>query len=195
MDNFAMIDAMAGGGEKVCRFLHLSLQYGCDRILERMNRRYSCAEYRNFVCRAREKLPGVHVGTDIIVGFPGETDEDFAQCLEFVREMAFANIHIFSYSPRPGTPAAEMPDRPDPAAVKERFKALEALAAESAASFARSQLGKEVQVIFERSEKGLLRGWSDNYLGFAVPEGMFPAGKIVRFTAKEEYLEKDSPAE
>ena len=195
MDNFAMIDAMAGGGEKVCRFLHLSLQYGCDRILERMNRRYTCAEYRNFVREARKKLPGVHVGTDIIVGFPGETDEDFAQCLEFVRETAFANIHIFSFSPRPGTPAAEMPDRPDPAVVKERFKVLEALAAKSAASFARSQLGKEAQVIFERSENGLLRGWSDNYLGFAVPEGMFPAGKIVRFTAKEEYLEKDAPAE
>jgi len=195
MDNFAMIDAMAGGGEKVCRFLHLSLQYGCDRILKLMNRRYTCAEYRNFVLKAREKLPGVHVGTDIIVGFPGETDGDFAQCLEFVRETAFANVHIFSYSPRPGTPAAEMPGRPDPGAVKERFKALEALAVESAASFARSQLGKEVQVIFERSEKGLLRGWSDNYLGFAVPEGMFPAGKIVRFTAKEEYLEKDAPAE
>ena len=195
MDNFAMIDAMAGGGEKVCRFLHLSLQYGCDRILKLMNRRYTCEEYRNFVLEARKKLPGVHVGTDIIVGFPGETDEDFAQCLDFVREMAFANVHIFSYSPRPGTPAAEMPGRPDPAVVKERFKALEALAAESAAAFARSQLGKEVQVIFERSEKGLLRGWSDNYLGFAVPEGMFPTGKIVRFTAKEEYLEKEAPAE
>ncbi|MBQ7695227.1 MAG: tRNA (N(6)-L-threonylcarbamoyladenosine(37)-C(2))-methylthiotransferase MtaB [Lentisphaeria bacterium] len=195
MDNFAMIDAMAGGGEKVCRFLHLSLQYGCDRILERMNRRYTCAEYRDFVLEARKKLPGVHVGTDIIVGFPGETDEDFAQCMAFVREMAFANIHIFSYSPRPGTPAAEMPGRPDPALVKERFKALEALGAESAESFARSQLGKEVRVIFERSEKGLLRGWSDNYLGFAVPDRMFPTGKIVSFTAKEEFLEKESCAE
>ena len=96
MDNFSMIDAMAEAGPRVCRFLHLSLQYGCDRILKLMNRRYSCDEYRNFVAAAREKLPGVHVGTDIIVGFPGESEADFAQCMDFCREMGFANIHIFS---------------------------------------------------------------------------------------------------
>ena len=195
MDNFSMIDAMASAGDKVCRFLHLSLQYGCDRILKLMNRRYTCDEYRRFVAAAREKLPGVHIGTDVIVGFPGETDEDFAQCLEFVREMAFANIHIFSYSPRPGTPAAQMPDKVDPAVVKERFRQLKSAADESAADFRNSQVGKNAQVIFERADKGILRGWSDNYLPFAVPEGMFPAGKIVNFTAGEEFLEKNSPAE
>lgn len=195
MDNFSMIDAMAGAGDKVCRFLHLSLQYGCDRILKLMNRRYSCEEYRRFVAAAREKLPGVHIGTDIIVGFPGETDADFAQCLEFVKEMAFANIHIFSYSPRPGTPAAEMPGRVDPAVVKERFTQLEAAANESAENFRNFQIGKNAQVIFERADKGVLRGWSDNYLPFAVPEGLFPTGKIVNFTAKKEFLEKNTSAE
>ena len=134
-------------------------------------------------------------GTDVIVGFPGETDEDFAASLEFVREMAFANIHIFSYSPRPGTPAAQMPDKVDPAVVKERFRQLKSAADESAADFRNSQVGKNAQVIFERADKGILRGWSDNYLPFAVPEGMFPAGKIVNFTAGEEFLEKNSPAE
>ena len=124
MDNFSMIDAMAAGGEKVCRFLHLSLQYGSDRILKLMNRRYTCAEFRNFVAAAREKLPGVHIGTDVIVGFPGETDEDFKSCLEFVREIGFANIHIFSYSRRPGTPAADMANQVPPDVVKERFRQL-----------------------------------------------------------------------
>ena len=195
MDNFAMIDAMAKGGEKVCRFLHLSLQYGCDRILKAMGRRYSCEEYRRFVSAAREKLPGVHVGTDVIVGFPGETDEDFAQCLEFVKEMAFANIHIFSYSPRPGTPAATMPGQVPAHIAKERFQQLKAVADKSAADFRDAQIGKNAQVIFERSGKGILRGWSDNYLPFAVPEGMFPAGKIVNFCAKEEFIEKNTPAE
>lgn len=195
MDNFSMIDAMAEAGEKVCRFLHLSLQYGNDRILKLMNRRYTCDEYRNFVLSAREKLPGVHVGTDIIVGFPGETDDDFAECLAFVKEMAFANIHIFTYSPRPGTPAAGMPGRPDPETVKRRFSALQQAAAESAAAFTASQVGTKAQVIFERSENGSLRGWSDNYLAYTVPEGMFPVGKIVDFTCEEKYLEKNSLAE
>ena len=195
MDNFSMIDAMAAGGEKVCRFLHLSLQYGSDRILKLMNRRYTCAEFRNFVAAAREKLPGVHIGTDVIVGFPGETDEDFKSCLEFVREIGFANIHIFSYSRRPGTPAADMANQVPPDVVKERFRQLKCVADESAASFGCSQMGKTARVIFERADKGVLRGWSDNYLPFAVPEGMFPAGKIVTFTASEEFLEKENPAE
>ena len=195
MDNFSMIDAMAAGGEKVCRFLHLSLQYGNDRILKLMNRRYTCEEFRNFVAAAREKLPGVHIGTDVIVGFPGETDEDFKSCLEFVREIGFANIHIFSYSRRPGTPAADMANQVPPDVVKERFRQLKCVADESAAAFGRSQMGKKTGVIFERADKGVLRGWSDNYLPFAVPEGMFPAGKIVTFTASEEFLEKENPAE
>lgn len=195
MDNFSMIDAMAEAGEKVCRFLHLSLQYGSDRILKLMNRRYTCCEYRDFVNAARKKLPGVHIGTDIIVGFPGETENDFRECLEFVKEMAFANIHIFSYSPRPGTPAAEMPGRPAPEVVKERFLQLQKAAEASSAEFAASQIGTVAQVIFERAEKGVLRGWSDNYLEYAVPENMFPAGQIVHFTAEEKYLEKNPPAE
>jgi threonylcarbamoyladenosine tRNA methylthiotransferase MtaB len=195
MDNFSMIDAMAEGGDKVCRFLHLSLQHGSDRILKRMNRRYTCDEFRNFVSAARKRLPGVHIGTDIIVGFPGETDSDFAQCLEFVREMAFANIHIFSYSPRPGTPAAKMSGQVDPAVVKERFRQLKAVADESAAAFFRSQTGKNAQVIFERSENGRLRGWSDNYIPFSVPDGMFETGRIVNFTAEEKFIEKNTPAE
>jgi threonylcarbamoyladenosine tRNA methylthiotransferase MtaB len=195
MDNFSMIDAMAEGGDKVCRFLHLSLQHGSDRILKRMNRRYTCEEYARFVSAAREKLPGVHVGTDVIAGFPGETDEDFAESLDFVKKMAFANIHIFSDSPRPGTPAAAMKEQIPAAVVKERFQALKQVAGESAAEFRKSQTGKNAQVIFERSENGLLRGWSDNYLPFAVPEGMFPAGKIVNFCAREEYFEKNNPAE
>ena len=135
------------------------------------------------------------MGTDVIVGFPGETDEDFADSLEFVKKMAFANIHIFSYSPRPGTPASSMKDQIPAGVVKERFQALKKVAEESAAGFRNSQTGKNAQVIFERTENGLLRGWSDNYLPFAVPEGMFPAGKIVNFCAREEFFEKNTPAE
>ena len=109
--------------------------------------------------------------------------------------MAFANVHIFSYSPRPGTPAAKMPGQVKPDVVKERFRQLKEVAEQSAAAFRRSQIGKNAQVIFERSDKGLLRGWSDNYLSYAVPENLFPAGEIVNFTAREEFLEKENPAE
>ena len=111
--------------------------------------------------------------------------------LHSVREISFANIHIFSYSRRPGTPAAQMPEQVPAEIVKERFRLLKAAADESADAFRSSQVGKNAQVIFERADKGLLRGWSDNYLPFAVTEGRFVPGRIVNFTAAEDDIEKN----
>lgn len=144
---------------RLCRFLHLPVQYGADAILERMGRHYSCRKYADTVMRAVEQIPGVCIGTDLMVGFPGETDELFMECRRFVEEMPFGLMHIFSYSPRPGTPAALWPRPPAPA-VEQREKAMLALARAKADAFAASQVGTEVSVLIEKDNCG----WSDNYL-------------------------------
>ena len=181
-NNRNLIDIMAET-PKVCRFLHLSLQHGCDRILKAMNRHYTSSQYADFVAEAREKIPGLHIGTDIIAGFPGETDDDFAVCAEFVQKMQFANAHIFTYSPRPGTPAATMPDRPDGKTAGLRAARLREITAISKQEFINSQLGTELQVIFETASNGMLHGWSDNYIAVSVPENSAEKGCITTVKA------------
>jgi threonylcarbamoyladenosine tRNA methylthiotransferase MtaB len=163
-DNMELLDVMRDN-PKICRFLHLSLQHGTDEILKAMNRKYTAEEFAQFIFSAREKIPDIHLGTDIIVGFPGETDELFAKELEFVRRMAFANIHIFTFSPREGTPAAEMNNQVPADVAKARYRQLDVLAQEQKNAFVKSQLGKKLNVIFERKQRdGFFTGWSDNYL-------------------------------
>lgn len=183
-NNRGLIDIMAST-PKICRFLHLSLQHGCDRILQAMNRHYTTNQYADFVAEAREKIPGLHVGTDIIAGFPGETDEDFEICTEFVDKMQFANAHIFTYSPRPGTPAATMPNRPDGKIAGIRAARLREITAVSKQKFIRSQLGQDLQVIFETSSNGMLHGWSDNYIAVCAPENTAVTGCITSLKATE----------
>ena len=180
--NIGLLDIIANT-PKMCRFLHISLQHGSDRILQKMNRHYTTADFRRFVELAREKMPDIHIGTDIIVGFPGESDEDFAECLSFSEQMRFANTHIFTYSRRPGTPAADYPDQIPANISAQRAAALRQAAEKSAHAFAESQIGKTLDVIFEQSLNGKLTGWSDNYLGRCVPEGTYPTGKIVKVKA------------
>ena len=133
-------------------------------------------------------VPGIHIGTDFIVGFPGESEKDFLEAMELLKKIGFANIHGFPYSPRPGTPAAAMPDRVHPDAVKERMQELRRITAESAQKFAASQCGKVLPVIFERASGGRLYGWSDNYLEISVPEGSAECGKIVDVFAEKENI-------
>ena len=174
--------------KKLCRFLHLSIQHGSDRILQKMNRRYTAGEFADFVFQARKLVPGIHIGTDFIVGFPGESEKDFLEAMELLTKIGFANIHGFPYSPRPGTPAAAMPDQVHPDAVKERMQELRRITAVSAQKFAASQCGKVLPVIFERANGGRLYGWSDNYLEISVPEGSAECGKIVDVLAEKENI-------
>ncbi len=187
-DNRTLLEVMASE-PKVCRFLHLALQHGCDRILKAMNRHYTTAEYAAFVEAARTAIPGIHLGSDLIVGFPGETEEDFTACCDFVRSMEFANLHIFSYSPRTGTPAATFPGQVPADTAKRRYRELSAIAAESRRRFVESQVGQELSVIFERADSdGFARGWSDNYLELRVPADLVSLDRIVRIMATAENL-------
>ena len=167
------------GNEKICRFLHLSLQHGSDPVLRRMNRHYTAQEFADFAARARDVLPELSLGTDVIAGFPGETEELFETSREFIRRMDFANTHIFRYSPRPGTAAAAFTDRPSAADALRRSELLKQDADLAAARFAAQNAGKPAPVIFEEVRDGFLCGWTDHYLQVKVPEGSYPAGKIV----------------
>ena len=164
---------LMGGGGKVCRHLHIPLQSGCDSVLARMNRRYSTRQYAEVLARARAAVPGVAISTDVMVGFPGETEAEFQASYQFVREMAFSKVHVFPYSRRPGTRAASFPGQLSRAEKEERSRRMGELADELALAFHRQFIDRRVQVLVEaeRDESGWLEGLTDNYLRVTFPGG------------------------
>jgi threonylcarbamoyladenosine tRNA methylthiotransferase MtaB len=149
---------------RLCPHFHLSLQSGSDTVLKRMKRRYSTADYRHTVALIRDSVPDVAITTDVIVGFPGETDTEFQATLDFCREMQFARIHVFPFSPRPATAAAAMPQQVPAALKKERSQQMLTLAKESARRFQQQFLGKAVDVLWEQQSGGIWSGLTGNYI-------------------------------
>lgn len=149
--------------EKLCPQFHLSLQSGCDETLRRMNRHYTCAEYEALCGSLRHYFPDAAITTDVMTGFPGETEEEFAASLSFVRKIGFEKIHVFPYSSRPGTKAASMPQLPK-AVKEERARRMRAAADEMRKSFLIGEIGKCFPVLFEtRGTNGFLEGYTPNY--------------------------------
>lgn len=149
--------------------LHLPLQSGSDTILRRMARRTSRASFRELAQAARAAIPNLNLSTDLIVGFPGETEADFADSLEFVRAIGFTRLHVFSYSPRPGTAAARFPDQIPGPVKKERTRQMIALGQELSLAFHQGMVGQTVNVLWETAvgaDNGGLRwaGYTDNYV-------------------------------
>ncbi|MDD3115513.1 MAG: tRNA (N(6)-L-threonylcarbamoyladenosine(37)-C(2))-methylthiotransferase MtaB [Anaerovibrio sp.] len=144
--------------------VHLPLQAGCDEVLRQMNRHYDCAEFSRLLTNVRKAVPGVAVSTDVIVGFPGETEEMFAGSLDYIRSLKFSRIHVFPYSPRTGTPAAAMPEQVPEPVKKERVHRLQELAGEMAQSYCREYLGTVQQVLFETTHDGETDGLTDTYI-------------------------------
>ena len=149
--------------EKLCPQFHLSLQSGCARTLKAMNRHYTPQEFSESVAFIRRYIPQAALTTDVIVGFPGETEEDFLESLSFVKKTAFSKVHVFPYSSRPGTRAAEFPDPVAPDIRKRRTAEMLAVAEEAEASFLRSLIGKTESVLFERGKNGFYSGHCRNY--------------------------------
>ncbi len=147
-----------------CCHFHLSLQSGCDKILKAMNRRYTTKEYFDTVNLIREFFPDAAITTDIIAGFPGETEEDFAETLEFAKKCKFSQIHAFPYSPREGTRAAKMPDLPLRKVRNERAKKLISLSDELHKEFISGQIGKSRSVYVEKKHGNMCSGYTDNYI-------------------------------
>jgi threonylcarbamoyladenosine tRNA methylthiotransferase MtaB len=149
--------------ERLCPHFHLPLQSGSDAVLAPMRRRYTAAEYRAAVVLIRERVPGVSVTTDVIAGFPGETDADFEATYRLCEEMRFAAMHCFPYSRRPHTGAGRMPGHLTPPVKRERLQRLLALAARSSEAFRRKQLGRTAEVLWEQRSDGYWQGLTANY--------------------------------
>lgn len=150
--------------DKICDHFHLSLQSGCTETLKRMNRRYTTEEFRDVTKRLRSKFSNAALTTDIIVGFPGETDEEFNTTYEFLKEIAFYKMHIFKYSQRKGTKAAVMPNQVDGKIKEERSKKLIELSNENEYNYNKKYIGKQVEVLFEEREGEYLKGHTTNYI-------------------------------
>ena len=145
--------------EKICHHFHLSLQSGCDETLKRMNRRYTTEEFRQVVNRLRKAYQDVILTTDIIVGFPGETTEEFTESYNFLKEISFYKMHVFPYSARKGTKAAEMKDQIDGAEKERRSKILIELSNQNQLNYNKSYIGRTVEVLVEEG-----KGHTSNYI-------------------------------
>jgi len=149
---------------RLCPHFHLSLQSGSDAVLKRMKRRYTADGYRETVELIRGSVPDVAVTSDVIVGFPGETDTEFRETLDFCREMQFARIHVFPFSPRPATEAASMPDHVPAGIVKGRVGLMLSLAKESSKAFNNHFIGKTLDVLWEQRSGSVWSGLTGNYI-------------------------------
>ncbi len=150
--------------EKICEHFHLSLQSGCDETLKRMNRRYTIEQFTEIVERLRAAYSNVNLTTDIIVGFPGETEEEFNKTYKFLENIKFYKMHIFKYSQRKGTKAAEMPEQISPEEKEKRSKELIELSDKNEEEYNKKYIGKKVEVLWEEEKQGTYKGHTKNYV-------------------------------
>jgi threonylcarbamoyladenosine tRNA methylthiotransferase MtaB len=173
---------------KVCRHYHISLQSGSSTVLKRMNRKYTAEQYRDIVRNLRREIPEAAITTDVMVGFPGETQEEFMETRAFVEEIAFSRIHVFPYSPRKGTPAASFADQV-PAGIKEkRSRQLIALGRSLEQAYIKQFEGRQVMVLFEEEHpdlEGCYEGYTDQYVRVMVQGGPELEGKLLPVMVEE----------
>lgn len=169
----------------VCPHFHLSLQSGSDSVLTAMNRHYSAQEFASKVSLIRSYFPQAAITTDIIVGFPTESEENFAETLAFARSIAFSDIHVFSYSRRHGTAAYPMGSL-DPSIVKDRADRLIALKKELKRAYESSFVGADLEVVIESTDGIYAEGYSENYIRVYVPDREYEIGKKIRVTCAGE---------
>ncbi len=150
--------------EKICHHFHLSLQSGCDETLKRMNRRYTTEQFKEIVRLLRNAYKDVNLTTDIIVGFPGETDEEFNKTYQFLKEIKFYKMHVFKYSPRKGTKAAVMPNQISGDIKEKRSRELLELSNENELEYNQKYIGKEMEVLFEEEKEKIYKGHTQNYI-------------------------------
>ncbi|MEF9953195.1 MAG: tRNA (N(6)-L-threonylcarbamoyladenosine(37)-C(2))-methylthiotransferase MtaB [Clostridium sp.] len=167
-----------------CPHFHLSLQSGCDETLKRMNRRYTTEEYKDVVNRIRETFEDASITTDIIAGFPGETDQEFEETYRFLSDIKLAKMHIFKYSERKGTKAEQLDGKVNPIVKEERSKALIELDGKNEREYMEKYLGKTMNVLFEEAHNGVYTGYTVNYLKVIVTSDTKLRGRILKCTLK-----------
>ena len=178
--------AALSGFQNLCPQFHLSMQSGCDTVLARMKRKYTTEEYMESLERLRNAFPGCAITTDMIVGFPGETEEEFEKSLSFIRQCRFADMHIFPYSRRPGTPAAEMPGQLPNAVKEERSHRAIAVAQDMSETYRRGLIGTTQAVLVEGTEGEHSVGHAMNYVKIYIP-GAYPRNEIQTVAVKSLY--------
>ena len=178
--------AALSGFQNLCPQFHLSMQSGCDTVLARMRRKYTTEEYMESLARLRNAFSGCAITTDMIVGFPGETEEEFEKSLSFIRQCRFADMHIFPYSRRPGTPAAEMPGQLSNAVKEERSRRAIAVAQDMSRCYHQELLGTTQAVLVEGMEGEHSVGHAMNYVKIYIP-GAYPRNEIQTVAVKSLY--------
>ncbi len=173
--------------DSICNQFHLSLQSGCDDTLKRMNRKYSCEEFFKVTEILRKYFKDANLTTDIIVGFPGETDEEFEKTYEFLSKIKFYKMHVFKYSPREGTLAAKMTNQVDGNVKEERSQKLIELSNRNEKEYNEKYIGKKVEVLFEEEKDGLWSGYTRNYVRVFVESGENLENRIKRAEIKDVY--------
>lgn len=174
--------------EKVCPHFHISLQSGSDETLKRMHRKYNSSKYKEIIDTIRKYYKDVSITTDIMVGFPGETKEEFEDSLIFAKEINFSKIHVFKYSPRKGTPAAKYPDQIDPRVKEERSKRMIELSNKCENEFLKKHIGREVDVLFEqvyKKDKHYIEGLTGNYINVVAEGDSSLIGELKRVNIKD----------
>ena len=154
--------------KKLCNHFHLSLQSGCNETLKRMNRHYTVEEFKNVVERLRKAFPEVMITTDIIVGFPGETEEEFKKTYYYLKNIKFYKMHVFPYSKREGTKASKMQKQISQVVKEQRSKKLIELSNENEKEYLKEYIGKNLDVLFEKKEGEFIKGHTSNYLEVKV---------------------------
>lgn len=172
-----LIDLMAAE-KRLARHLHLPMQSGSDRILKRMNRPYDSTDLRETVSRIDAAIPNIGLTTDVMVGFPGESDADFESTLELIESCGFSRLHIFKFSPRPGTPAAAMTETVTEAARSARAAHAKELGERLGAAFSARFVGKTVEVVAEPPKDGIQTGLTGEYLRVRFNQPVAPTGRI-----------------
>ena len=170
--------------DKICNHFHLSLQSGCDETLKRMNRKYTTKEFKEVVDRLRENFQDVNLTTDIIVGFPGETEEEFNKTYEFLKEICFYKMHVFKYSKRDGTVASKMPNQVDGKIKEERSKKLIELSNSNQLKYNEKYIGKQLEVLFEEKQEDFFVGHTKNYMVVKVKTNKNIENQIIRVICK-----------
>ncbi len=190
---------LAASSEKMCRHFHVPLQSGSNEVLKLMRRRYNTELYRERIGRIRAAIPDACIGIDVIVGHPGEREEEFLETYRFLEELPFSYLHVFSYSERPGTHALSLPGGVDPRERGKRSRMLRDLSVRQRRKFYESQKGKELLVLFEaEEEKGHITGFTDNYVRVGVPFSPELVNRVARVRlgdAKDGFVQGLLPAQ
>ncbi len=174
----------------ICDHLHIPIQSGSNTVLKRMNRKYKKEQFIKKIEELRKIRPNISITTDVIVGFPGETEEEWQETIETIKQINFSKIHVFPYSKREGTKAASMPNQVNDMTKKQRVKELLALSDELEEKYQKANINQKEEILIEKQENNLSYGHTTNYLYLKIPTDKMRTNEIYNINIKEEYFEK-----